>query len=103
MDTMEQKIDLPIVVSYDEDMGKTASRPEKYSGLKLPVYLEQGEDGFYIATCPILVGCYTQGKTSEEALQNIREAILLVIEEKENQDILAVYKPAEVSLHTITL
>jgi predicted RNase H-like HicB family nuclease len=39
------------------------------------VTLEKGEDGYVIAECPALPGCVSQGKTREEALANIREAI----------------------------
>jgi predicted RNase H-like HicB family nuclease len=39
------------------------------------VILYPGEDGFWIAECPSLPGCVTQGKTREEAIVNIKEAI----------------------------
>ena len=35
----------------------------------------RGEDGFYVAECPSLPGCVSQGKTKQEALRNIKEAI----------------------------
>jgi predicted RNase H-like HicB family nuclease len=44
------------------------------------VTLEVGEDSYIIAECPALPGCVSQGKTREEALRNIREAIQGVIE-----------------------
>jgi predicted RNase H-like HicB family nuclease len=34
-----------------------------------------GEDGYWVAECPSLPGCVSQGKTKEEATQNIKEAI----------------------------
>jgi predicted RNase H-like HicB family nuclease len=34
-----------------------------------------GEDGYWIAECPSLPGCISQGKTKEEAIANIKEAI----------------------------
>ncbi len=37
------------------------------------IYL--GEDGYWVAECPSLPGCISQGKTKEEAITNIREAI----------------------------
>jgi predicted RNase H-like HicB family nuclease len=43
--------------------------------MQLTVVLEEGEDGYIVASCPSLPGCYTQGKTEPEALANIREAI----------------------------
>jgi len=53
--------------------------------MQLTVVLEEGEDGYIIASCPSLPGCYSQGKTEAEALANIREAIiayLLVADDK---------------------
>ncbi len=43
--------------------------------MKFLVLLEEGEDGYVVAECPTLPGCVSQGRTSEEALANIREAI----------------------------
>jgi predicted RNase H-like HicB family nuclease len=34
-----------------------------------------GEDGYWVAECPSLPGCVTQGKTREEAIANVKEAI----------------------------
>jgi predicted RNase H-like HicB family nuclease len=34
-----------------------------------------GEDGYWVAECPSLPGCVSQGKTKDEAVTNIREAI----------------------------
>jgi predicted RNase H-like HicB family nuclease len=34
-----------------------------------------GEDGYWVAECPSLPGCISQGKSKEEAIENIREAI----------------------------
>ena len=39
-----------------------------------------GEDGFWVGECSSLPGCISQGKTKEEAIKNIREAIDLYIE-----------------------
>jgi len=75
----------------------------KFRNFNLPIFIEKDEDGFYVVECPVLRGCFTQGRTLDEALKNIREVIELVLEEKENQEILKLYKPREISLHTITL
>jgi len=48
--------------------------------MHLMVTLEQGEDGYIVAECPSLPGCVSQGKTEEEALVNIKEAIELWLE-----------------------
>jgi predicted RNase H-like HicB family nuclease len=39
------------------------------------VIVYPGEDGYWIAECPSLPGCVSQGKTKTEAIVNIREAI----------------------------
>jgi predicted RNase H-like HicB family nuclease len=39
------------------------------------VILYPGDDGYWVVECPSLPGCISQGKTKEEAVQNIREAI----------------------------
>jgi predicted RNase H-like HicB family nuclease len=39
------------------------------------VIIYRGEDGYWVAECPSLPGCLSQGKTKEEAVVNIREAI----------------------------
>ena len=51
--------------------------------LDFPVFLEEDEAGGYVAVCPALPGCYSQGETIEEAQENIREAILLCLEDME--------------------
>jgi predicted RNase H-like HicB family nuclease len=44
------------------------------------VVIEPGEDGYFVIHCPTLKGCWSQGKSREEALENIREAMLLYLE-----------------------
>ncbi|MDE3089570.1 MAG: type II toxin-antitoxin system HicB family antitoxin [Chloroflexota bacterium] len=48
--------------------------------MKFPVVVQPGEDGFYVAECPALPGCMSQGSTKKEALKNIKEAIELWLE-----------------------
>ena len=45
--------------------------------MEIKIRLEKDEDGIYVATCPSLSGCITQGRTEQEAIKNIREAIRL--------------------------
>ncbi len=54
-----------------------------------PVIIEKDEDGFFVADCPDLQGCHTQGKTLEEANANIRDVIKLHLKilKAEKQDI----------------
>ncbi len=48
-----------------------------------PVVIEyDSEDGVYLANCPLISGCYSDGKTYEEALDNIKDAIKLCIESR---------------------
>ncbi len=44
------------------------------------VIIYPGEDGYWVAQCPSLPPCISQGKTREEAIANIQEAIELYIE-----------------------
>jgi predicted RNase H-like HicB family nuclease len=39
------------------------------------VLIHPGEDGYWVAECPSLPGCVSQGATREEAIQNVKEAI----------------------------
>jgi len=43
------------------------------------IILYPGEDGYWVAECPSLPGCLSQGQTKEEAITNIREAIQVYI------------------------
>ena len=48
--------------------------------MKLIVTLERDETGMIVAECPSIPGCISQGKTEEEALANIQEAIQACLE-----------------------
>ena len=48
--------------------------------MKTTVTIGRDEDGVWIAECPAIPGCVSQGDTKNEALANIREAIELCIE-----------------------
>ena len=51
------------------------------------VVIEQDEDGYYVGSVPALKGCHTQGKTMDELLSNMKEAVELCLEvEKEVQE-----------------
>jgi len=49
--------------------------------LTFPVIIEADSDGYYVS-CPALQGCYSQGETYEEAMNNIKDAIRLHIEDR---------------------
>ena len=63
-----------------------------------PIVLQKEKEGGYSVTNLGLEGCYSQGETVEEALENIKEATLLCLEDED-------ISPAEneVSLHLITI
>ncbi|MEX1014769.1 MAG: type II toxin-antitoxin system HicB family antitoxin [Candidatus Paceibacterota bacterium] len=73
------------------------------SNQSIPIFVEKDEDGFYVVECPLFEGCFTQGKTLDTAINNIKDVIDLLLKEKENKEILKSYAPKEVSLHTIKL
>jgi predicted RNase H-like HicB family nuclease len=54
------------------------------------IYL--GEDDYWVAECPSLPGCISQGETREQAIANIKEAILVYIKALEEDGLLV---PAE--------
>jgi predicted RNase H-like HicB family nuclease len=60
------------------------------------VTLVPGEDGFIVAECPSLPGCVSQGKTRDEALKNIKEAIEGILEVRRQMN--SPIPPAEVSV-----
>ena len=51
------------------------------------VIIYPGEDGWWVAECPSLPGCISQGKTREEAIGNIKEAIQAYIESLEQDNL----------------
>jgi predicted RNase H-like HicB family nuclease len=48
--------------------------------MKFVTTLARDEDGVWIAECPSIPGCVSQGQTREEVINNIREAIALCLE-----------------------
>ena len=65
----------------------------------LPIIIEKDDDGYFVS-CPELQGCYSQGDTYEEAIENIRDAINLHLQDRiaEKEEIPAT---RSVSLSTI--
>lgn len=43
--------------------------------MKFRILIEQDEEGTYVAECPSLPGCITQGKTRAETIANMRDAV----------------------------
>ena len=53
---------------------------KKLKVYNFPVLIEQSEDGWYVAIVPDISGCYTQGKTIDQAIERVKEAIEVCIE-----------------------
>jgi predicted RNase H-like HicB family nuclease len=48
--------------------------------MKLSVTMDRDEDGVWVVECPAIPGCVSQGKTKDEAVKNVEEAIALCLE-----------------------
>ena len=62
------------------------------------VMIERDEDGYYVGEVPQLRACYSQGRTLDELMANIREAIQLCLEDQEEKEL-----PEFVGLQRVTL
>lgn len=47
----------------------------KISSMRFKILITEGEDGWLVVECPSLPGCVSQGRTMDEALENIKDAI----------------------------
>ena len=54
--------------------------------MKYRILIEQDEDGVFVAECPSLPGCMSQGKTRSEAVENIHDAIKGYLESLKKHD-----------------
>jgi predicted RNase H-like HicB family nuclease len=59
-----------------------AQSPDDFwsANMKFNVTIDRDEDGVWIAECPAIPGCISQGETKDEAIRNIAEAIALCLE-----------------------
>jgi predicted RNase H-like HicB family nuclease len=67
-------------------------------GREFYVIIERDEDGYYVGEVPQLRGCYSQGRTLDELMANIREVIELCLEEGSEETL-----PEFVGLQKVTL
>jgi predicted RNase H-like HicB family nuclease len=65
--------------SWSGRLSKTG-KAARVKGMKFITTLERDEDGVWVAECPSIPGCVSQGATRDEALANIREAIAACLE-----------------------
>jgi predicted RNase H-like HicB family nuclease len=66
--------------------------------MKLPVTLERDETGMIVAECPSIPGCVSQGTSEDEALANIREAIVGCLEVRAEQGLPLTVRTVEVDI-----
>ncbi len=66
--------------------------------MKLVVTLERDEDGLFVAECPAIPGCVSQGKTREQALKNIQDAIALCLEVRRQEGLPLTVETTEVEV-----
>jgi len=66
--------------------------------MKLLVTIERDEDGMFVAECPAIPGCLSQGKTRQEALSNIREAITHCLEVRRQEGLPLTVETAEIEV-----
>lgn len=62
------------------------------------VIIEQDEDGYYIGEVPQLRACYSQGRTLDELMVNIKEVIELCLEEQDGEPL-----PEFIGMQKVTL
>lgn len=53
--------------------------------MRFKVTVETDEDGVWIVECPSIPGCVSQGATKEEALENIRDALKLCVDVRDER------------------
>ena len=53
--------------------------------MKFIVSLDRDEDGVWVAECPSIPGCVSQGSTQEEALEHVKEAIVACLQVRAEQ------------------
>jgi len=68
--------------------------------MKFVITLFQDEDGVWVAECPSIPGCVSQGATKDEALQNIKEAISLCLEVRAEKGLPLTIETTEVEVHS---
>ena len=69
--------------------------------MKFLVTIEQDEAGYFVVECPSLPGCVSQGRTREEALTNIQEAITLSLETRQAQGLPTSIEVTEIEVATL--
>lgn len=66
--------------------------------MRFVVTVDRDEDGVYVVECPAIPGCVSQGKTKEEALDNIKDAIRQCLEVRAERGL-----PLTVATHEVDI
>ena len=66
--------------------------------MKFVTTLQQDEDGVWVAECPAIPGCVSQGKTREEASRNLKEAMQLCLEVRKEKGMPLTVETREIEL-----
>jgi predicted RNase H-like HicB family nuclease len=69
----------------ESDASRPATGEASFLKMKFTVTIDRDEDGVWVAECPAIPGCASQGQTKEDALGNIKEAIVLCLEVRSEQ------------------
>ena len=66
--------------------------------MKLAITLERDESGMIVAECPAIPGCVSQGRTEDEALANIREAVVGCLEVRAEEGLPLTVRTVEIEV-----
>ena len=66
--------------------------------MKLTVTMDRDEDGVYVVECPSIPGCVSQGCTEDDALRNIRDAIVECLEARKERGLPPTIPTREISI-----
>ena len=82
------------------DIATDRLRRELTSGMKFSITIYRDEDGAYIAECPLIPGCVSQGATEQEAETNLQDAIreCLVVRAEKGMPLIAESREIDISV-----
>ena len=95
---MRRRVPMKAIVPRAAARYDSRAKSAKPWPMKLPVTLERDESGMIVAECPAIPGCVSQGHTEEEALANIREAIVACLEVRAEQGLPLTVRTVEVDV-----
>ena len=66
--------------------------------MKFPIVIDRDEDGMWVVECPAVPGCVSQGRTREEAMANIKDAIALCLEVRAERSMPLTFETSDVEV-----